>query len=145
MSVQVSPLYGFVDSNWAADKHHHHYITGFTYILGGATVLYMTHFQQAITMSSTEIEFVAASDAGKIALYLHSILHNLNIKQTATLFYGDNMGAYKIASAGQSAPMTRYIDIQHFAPLDWVKRDLIAIKSISTTINTADVITKITL
>ena len=45
-------------------------------------------------MSSTEAEFVAAADAGKIALYLRSILAEVGIpKINATILYEDNMGA----------------------------------------------------
>ena len=45
-------------------------------------------------MSSTKAEFVAASDAGKIALYLRSMLAELGIPQiNATIIYEDNIGA----------------------------------------------------
>ena len=113
--------------------------------LAGGTILYKTKFQDTVAQSSTEAEFVAASDAGKMALYLRSLLHDLHIEQTAaTLLYEDNLGAYKMASAGQPTPRTRHIDIRHFALLDWVERDLIEVSSISTSLNTADVLTKST-
>ena len=38
--------------------------------------------QPTISLSSTEAEFLAASDAGKMALYLRSILDELHVPQT---------------------------------------------------------------
>ena len=142
-SVHVSPLYGMIDSDWAADKTHHRSVTGFVYILAGATFLYKTRFQQTVAMSSTEAEFVAALDAGKMALYLLTLLDDLHIPQKhATLLYEDNMGAYKMVSAGQPTPRTCHIDIWYFALLDWVETDLLDIQHISTMLNSADILTK---
>ena len=64
------------------------------YIMSGGVVAYKTRFQDTIALSSTEAEFFAASDAGKLALYVRSILHNLGLHQKqATVIYENNMGA----------------------------------------------------
>ena len=47
--------------------------------LAGATVAYKTRLQPTVTMSSTEAEFMAASDAGKISLFVRSILYDLDV------------------------------------------------------------------
>ena len=94
-------------------------------------------------MSSTEAEFVAAADAGKIALYLRSMLAELGIPQiNATILYKDNMGAYLMVSAGQPTPRTRHIEIKDFALQSWVERDIIDILRIKTSLNTSDYLTK---
>lgn len=142
---QVSPLFGMVDSDWASDRTHRKSVTGFAFIYAGAAVIYKTRFQTTVAMSSTEAEFVAASDAGKMALYLRSILADLSMPQDdATIIYEDNMGAFKMATAGQPTTRTRHIDIRCFALLDWVEHDLITIERLATTMNTADMLTKST-
>jgi len=75
-------------------------------------------------MSSTEAEFYAASDAGKIALCIRSILNDIGIEQeqAATPMYEDNNGALLMANAGQPTKRTSHIDIHHFALLDWVEQ-----------------------
>jgi hypothetical protein len=45
----------------------------------GGTIAYMTRFQPTVALSSTEAEFIAARDAGKMSLYIHSALWDLNI------------------------------------------------------------------
>ena len=114
-------------------------------MLAGAAIVYKTRFQSTVALSSTEAEFVAASDAGKLALYLHSILDELGLDHNkAILLYEDNAGAFMMADAGKPTQRTRHIDIRHFALLDWVERDLIRLEQISTKLNTADVLTKST-
>jgi hypothetical protein len=47
-----------------------------------------------------------------------------------------------MANAQQPTRRTRHLDIKHFALLDWVERDLILLKTISTSDNAADAFTK---
>ena len=141
----MSPLHGFVDSDWASDSTHRRSVSGFTYMMAGAAIVYKTWFQSTVALSSTEAEFVAASDAGKLALYLHSLLADLDLDHNeAILLYEDNAGAFMMADAGKPTQRTRHIDIRHFALLDWVERDMIRLEQISTKLNTADVLTKST-
>ena len=96
-----------------------------------------------MALSSTEAEYGAAADDGKIALYLRSILHDLGISQdNATLLYEDNQGALLMANAGQPKKRTRHIDIRHFALQEWVERDLLVLSHIPTANNCADTLTK---
>ena len=144
-SVHISPLHGFVDSNWASDTTHRRSVTGIVYMMAGAAVVYKTKFQKTVALSSTEAEFVAAADAGKYALYLRSLLKDLGEDQElAVVLYEDNVGAYLMADAGQPTTRTRHIDIKHFALLDWVENDMIKLQRIATSINSADNLTKST-
>ena len=92
-----------------------------------------------------EVEFIAASNAAKLALYIHSILDELNIPQThATPIYKDNKGALLLAQAGCPTKQFRHIDIQHYTIQDWVEHDLIELSEIKMALNAVDVLTKAT-
>ena len=68
-------------------------------MLAGAAIVYKTRFQSAVALSSTEAEFVAASDAGKLALYLHSLMDKLGLDHNdAILLYEDNASAFMMAN-----------------------------------------------
>lgn len=54
----------------------------------------------------------------------------------------DNNGEMFIGSAQHPTRQTKHIDIKKFALLDWVERDLLIMKCISTTDNDADGMTK---
>ena len=97
---------GSVDSDWAGDTKHRRSISGMCLCFAGAPVIYRSRFQTTISQSSTEAEFIAAAEAGKLALYLRSLLHDLRIPQEdATRLYEDNAAA--IAMANSSRPTRR--------------------------------------
>ena len=75
-------------------------------------------------MSSTEAEFTAACDSGKVVLYIRSIFCEIGVDQneTATLFI-DNNSALLMRNDQQPTCHTRYMDIKYFSLLDWTERD----------------------
>ena len=67
-----------------------------------AAIICITKFQQTVAMISTKAEFVAASEAGKFALSIFSLLTKLGQPQEhAIIMYKDNVGAFLMAEAGQ--------------------------------------------
>ena len=62
----------------------------------------------------------------------------------ATILYKDNQGALLMAQAGQPTKRTKHVDIKHFALQSWVERDLLTMKRINTSDNSADAMTKAT-
>ena len=139
----IDVIYGYVDSDWAADINSRRSVSGVLIMLAGAAVLYKTILQKTIAMSSTEAEFYALADAGKLTLYLRSVLNDLHLTQSnATPLYEDNEGCRLMATANKATRRTRHIDIKHFAILDWVQRDLIDVKTIGTSDNASDNLTK---
>lgn len=136
-------LTGFVDSDWAGDTIRRKSISGIAIMLAGGVVAYKSKRQEVIALSTTEAEFVAACDAGKVILFFRSILEDLGIPQDhATVLYEDNMGALLMANAKQPTRRTRHMDIKHFSLLDWVERDLVLLQTVTTHDNAADAMTK---
>lgn len=136
-------LFGYTDSDWAMDTRHRRSISGIVFKLAGGAVSWRCRVQPTVALSSTEAEFLSASDAGRMALCLRSILDQLRVpQQYATVLYEDNRGALLLANAGQPTKHSRHIAIREYALLDWVERDLIAMESISTALNASDIVTK---
>ena len=72
--IPSTSLFGYVDSDWASDIRHRRSVSGIAFLLAGAVVAYKTRVQPTVSTSSTEAEFIAASDAAKMALYIRTIL-----------------------------------------------------------------------
>ena len=99
--------------------------------------------RDTIALSSTKAEFTAATDAGKAILYVRTILEELGLTQKdATVLHIDNNGALNMANQQQPTKRTRHIDIKQFVIQEWVERDLIFLRRITTTDNYADAFTK---
>ena len=136
-------LYGYTDSDWGTDSVHRKSISGIVIMYAGGVIGYKCKYQDVIAHSSTEAEFTAACDAGKMILFFRSILEDLGYEQLdATVLYEDNNGALMMANAQQPTRRTRHMDIKKFALLDWVEQDLIILRSIKTAENAADGLTK---
>ena len=136
-------MHGAVDADWGGDTKHCKRVSGILLCMAGGTIVYKTKFQDTIAMSSTEAEFTAACNARKAILYVQSILDEINIPQdNATLLFINNNGALMMANAQQPTRRCRHMDIKKFVMLDWVERDLLTMKRVSTTDNYSDSLTK---
>ena len=139
--ASIAVAYG--DSDWATCVKTRRSFSGICIQLAGGTIAYKTKFQPTVALSSTEAEFMAACDVGRMSLYIRSILWDLDIPQeAATIAYEDNDGCTAMANAQKPTSRTRHIDIKYFALCDWVESDLIHLERIDTSINIADHLTK---
>jgi hypothetical protein len=133
----------YADSDWATCIKTRRSFTGVCILLAGGVVAYKTKFQPTVALSSTEAEFMAACDAGRMCLFLRSILWDLTIPQeAATITYEDNDGCTSMGNAQKPTSRTPHIDTKYFAFCDWIERDYIRLERIDTTINMTDHLTK---
>jgi hypothetical protein len=101
-SNEHQPFFGYVDSDWATDTSHRKSVSGIVILNAGGAIGYKCKYQDTIAHSSTEAEFVAACDAGKMILFFRSLLQDLGYEQPeATKLYEDNTGALLMANAQQ--------------------------------------------
>ena len=81
--------------------------------LAGGTIAYKSSLMPTIAGSSTEAEFMGANLAGKMILFVRSILWDLGIpQQAATLLYEDNDACTAMANAKKPTPRTQHMDIK---------------------------------
>jgi hypothetical protein len=82
-------------------------------------------------------------DAGKMLLYVRSIMWDLGIPQTAaSMLYEDNDACIAMANAQKPTTQTRHMDIKYHVICEWVDRDLICLERSDTTVNMSDHFTK---
>lgn len=129
---------GFVDASHASATKMRS-VTGFMFLLGAHLVAYKTKVQATVSISSTEAELVAACFAGKMALYLRAVLHQLGFPQEkATDIFEDNAATIAIVNDGRPSPRTRHVKIQTFALQSWRMSSEIVLRKINGTANPAD-------
>ncbi|RVW61470.1 Retrovirus-related Pol polyprotein from transposon TNT 1-94 [Vitis vinifera] len=74
-------LQGYVDANFAGNIDSRKSTTGFVFTLGGTAISWTSNLQKIVTLSTTEAEYVAATEAGKEMIWLHGFLDELGKKQ----------------------------------------------------------------
>jgi len=136
-------LLGYVDSDWASDMRHRRSVSGIGFKLAGGVVACKTCVQSTVSTSSSEAEFQAASDAGKMALCIRSMLDELGVPQEhAACIFEDNKACVYMANASRPTKNTRHMEIRHFSSQEWVERDLVALEHVPTALNESDSLTK---
>ncbi|RVW17179.1 Retrovirus-related Pol polyprotein from transposon TNT 1-94 [Vitis vinifera] len=72
-------LQGYVDADFAGDIDSRKSTTGFVFTLGGTAISWTSNLQKIVTLSTTEAEYVAATEAGKEMIWLHGFLDELDM------------------------------------------------------------------
>jgi hypothetical protein len=83
LGQDATTLHAYADSNWATCVKTLCLFGGACMQLAGGTIAYKTKFQPTVAGSSTKAEFMAAYNAGKMTLFVCSILWDLGIPQEA--------------------------------------------------------------
>jgi hypothetical protein len=140
-NASIAIAYGNLD--WATCVKTRCSFSGICIQLAGGTIAYKTKFQPMVAFSTTEAKFMAACDAGRMTLFMRSILWDLDVPQeAATVGYNKNDGCTAMGNAQKPTARTQHIDIKYFAFCKWVERSLIRLEHIDTSINIADHLTK---
>ena len=112
--------YAMADSDFAGDRKTRKSVGGTLIFLGGAAIVYKTMLQRTIALSSTEAEFYALTEAGKLVLYVRFVLQELGMEQTQpTTIYEDNRGCLQMTQALKPTKRTRHVETRYFAILEW--------------------------
>ncbi|CAI7764255.1 unnamed protein product [Closterium sp. NIES-54] len=137
-------LIGYVNANDAGDKQNRMSMGGYVFVFRGAAVSWSSQRIKCATLSSTESEYVAATDANKEGRRLRFLLAEFKVLDTGkpTILRVDNKSAITVVEGlgltGNLKHMERrYAWLQHM-----VRRGKLALKYISTTKQPADFMTK---
>ena len=142
-----STLRGFVDSDWGGDTDTGKSTTGWVFTLANCPVSWASQRQKTVSSSSTEAEYIAASDACKEAIWLKGF-HNemvpiMNTRQQETIPLAiDNASALKLTKNPEFHGRTKHINIRHHFIRECVERGEVIPEWISGKANPADLFTK---
>ena len=88
----------YTDSDWAGDKTSRRSISGYVIFLMDCPIIWKSKQQVSVTLSSTEAEYVALSEAAKEIKFLYQVLQTLGITVTLPIIVKvDNIGAIFMA------------------------------------------------
>ena len=70
----------YTDSDWAGDKESRHSVSGYVMFLMEVPILWKSRSQKTISLSSSEAEYYALSEAAKEIKFIVQILNSIGIK-----------------------------------------------------------------
>ena len=90
-------LHSYVDADFAGDIDSRKSTTRFVFILGGIVISWASNLQKIVTFSTTEVEYVAATEVGNEMIWLHGFLDELGKKQEMGILHSDSQSAIFLA------------------------------------------------
>ncbi|XP_074342225.1 secreted RxLR effector protein 161-like [Apium graveolens] len=103
-SSDLLPL-GYTDSDFQIDKDKRKSTSGCVFTLGGGALIWRSVKQKCIADSTMEVEYVAASEAAKEAIWFRNFLLDLDVVPNfpqQIMIYCDNTGAVIDVEASQA-------------------------------------------
>ena len=102
--ILANTIWGWVDSHWAADLDSRRPHTGYILILSGGAVSWKSRRQDCVSLSTSEAEYVAASQCGQEVVYLREILRDFGFAPPGpTRIYEDNLACVTMSETRASS------------------------------------------
>lgn len=137
-------LQGFVDSDFAGCVDTARSTTGWVFTLAGGPISWCSQRQKTVSLSTTEAEYIAASEATKEAIWLKGIINELDIAYhiDGVPLHIDNDSAMKLTKNAEFHARTKHINVKHHFIREHVRDGTIIPIRVSTEDNLADAFTK---
>jgi len=136
---------GYTDASFQTDRDDSKSQSGYVFVLNGGAVCWRSSKQSVTADSTTEAEYIAASEAAKEAIWIRQFMEGLrvvpSVEEPIPLFC-DNSGAIFQAKEPKSSNKSRHVLRKAHMIRDYVEQKEIAICKVDTEANVADPLTK---
>jgi hypothetical protein len=136
---------GYTDSDFQSDIDDRRSTSGFVFLLGKGAFSWRSFKQSTTADSTTEAEYVAASEAAKEAVWIRKFLQELEVVPSIEApipLYCDNNGAIAQAVEPRSHQRTKHIERRFHLIRDIISRGDIKMVKVASADNLADPFTK---
>ena len=90
-------FHGYADAAYA-NTDDYKSTSGYVFVVGGGAIMWRSKKQTTIALSSMEAEYIALSEAGREARWLHNLYEEIGYIQTSpNIIKGDNKGSISMA------------------------------------------------
>jgi Reverse transcriptase (RNA-dependent DNA polymerase)/gag-polypeptide of LTR copia-type len=133
----------YSDSDWAGDPENRRSISGYIIFLLGCPLVWKSKQQQSVTLSSSEAEYVALSEAAKEIKFIAQTIESIGIKVKYPItVYVDNVGAIFMSENVTATKQTRHVHTRYRFVHEEVEDGRIIVRFVKTEDNKADPYTK---
>ncbi|KAJ9535627.1 hypothetical protein OSB04_un001233 [Centaurea solstitialis] len=136
---------GYSDASFQTDKDDFRSQSGYVFTLNGGAISWKSSKQDTIADSTTEAEYIAASDAAKEAVWLRNFLSDLRVVASISRpidIFCDNSGAVAQAKEPREHHKSRHVLRKYHLIREIIGRGDVRICKIPTEDNVADPLTK---
>jgi len=136
-------LTSYSDSDWGRNLDERKSTTGFVFFMGDTSFTWSSKKQSIVTLSSCEVEYVAANSAVCHLICLRNLLKFLGFPQESpTKLYIDNRSAIALAKNPVYYERSKHIDTRHHFIREHVKNKEVELISCKINDQVVDIFTK---
>ena len=135
-------LNGYSDSDYAGDNDSRKSTSGYMMIFAGGAVSWQSRLQKCITLSTTEVEYIAITEGGKELLWMQKFLRELGLKQEKFVLYCDSMSAIYLSKNPVLHSRSKHIDVKYHWVREKLEEKLFLLEKVHTDNNGSDMMTK---
>ena len=135
----------YTDASFQTDKDDSKSQSGYVFILNGGAVSWKSSKQETTADSTTEAEYIAASDAAKEAVWIKKFIAELGVVRSIVnpvAIYCDNNGAIAQAKEPRSHQRSKHVLRRYHLIREIIGRNDVKIERVPTEQNVADPLTK---
>lgn len=134
---------GYSDADYAGDIDTRKSTSGYAFILGNGIISWCSERQQSVSLSTTESEYVAASNAIKELIWLKRLINELVAGQYKSVeFYLDNQSAIRLIKNPEFHKRSKHIDVRYHFIREKFNEKLFNLHYVETKEQLADIFTK---
>jgi uncharacterized protein YlbG (UPF0298 family) len=142
--TKQTEVFGYSDSDWGGNEQDRKSISAFAFKMCNGPIMWASKSQNFVSLSSTEAELTAISEACKQIQYIKKILSALSLNKQTLDLYTDNQSAITIATQSVNSYNAK---LKHTDIKIKYLRDLIASHKVNllycpTENNASDILTK---
>ena len=136
---------GYTDASFMTDPDDFKSQSGFVFTLNGGAVSWKSSKQSTVADSTTEAEYIGASEASKEGFWIKKFITELGVVPSAldpVELYCDNSGAVAQAKEPRSHQKSKHIERRYHIIRDFVDKGYVKVCKIHTDQNVSDPMTK---
>ena len=136
-------LIGYVDADWGEDLTDRRSFSGYLFKFGESPLSWCSRKQKSVSLSSTESEYIALSEAAREAVFYQLIFKLLHLGDINPItLYNDNQAAQHLAKNCMFSHKLKHVDIRFEFIRETVREGLVRMMYVNTKNNVADFLTK---
>ena len=136
-------LQGYVDVDIAGDRDNRRRTTRYVFTVGGTTISWVSKIQSVVALSTTEAEYVAATEASKEMIWLQRFMGELGKEHDKGTLYSDSQSAIHLAKNSAFHSRTKHIQLKYHFIRSVLEDGQLKLEKIHTSQNPADMLTKV--
>jgi len=113
VTIASSLICGYVDANYAGELEKRRNTTSYVFTLAGGEISWMSKLRETVVLSTTEDEYIAASDASKEVIWLKGLLDEIGRTWERVNVLCDSQSAMNLAINPAYHSRTKHIDVRY--------------------------------